>query len=61
MIERYPDDTPYPSALVLGFVAARPLHVVVALDGAGPHAYIITVYEPHATRFEADWKTRRPR
>ena len=30
MIESYPDDTPYPSRLVLGWVDIRPLHVVVA-------------------------------
>ena len=29
-IEDYPDDTPFPSALVLGFVGAEPVHVVVA-------------------------------
>lgn len=58
-IEDYPDDTPYPSALVLGFVGSRPLHVVVALDIGGPDAYVVTVYEPSSDKFEADWKTRR--
>ena len=28
VIETYPDDTPYPSSLYLGFVSGRPLHVV---------------------------------
>lgn len=32
VIEEYLNDHPYPSALVHGFVAGRPLHVVVALD-----------------------------
>jgi hypothetical protein len=32
VIEDYPDDTPYPSCLVLGFIEQRPLHVVVAYD-----------------------------
>ena len=59
VIEEYLDDTPFPSALVLGFVATRPLHVVIALDASGPEAYIITVYEPSPTKFEQDWKTRR--
>ena len=59
VIEDYPTDTPYPSALVLGFVGARPLHVVVALDKNGPDAYVITVYEPSSDKFEPDWKTRR--
>ena len=36
VIEDYPDDFPYPSALVLGWVKNRPLHVVVAnLVGTG--------------------------
>ncbi len=30
VLENYPDDTPYPSRLVLGSVGARYLHVVVA-------------------------------
>ena len=30
VIESYPDDTPYPSRLVLGWCEGRPLHVVVA-------------------------------
>jgi Domain of unknown function (DUF4258) len=29
-IEDYPDDTPYPSRLVLGWNGRRPIHVVVA-------------------------------
>jgi hypothetical protein len=61
VIEEYPDDSPCPSALVLGFVANRPLHVVVALDANGPDAYIITVYQPSPDKFEAGWRTRRKR
>lgn len=59
VIEDYPEDTPFPSALVLGFVGERPLHVVVAFDAAGQDAYIITVYEPSPDKFELDWRTRR--
>lgn len=59
VIEDYPDDQPYPSALVLGFMGNRPLHVVVAFDAGGPYAYIITVYEPSPDKFESDWRTRR--
>lgn len=32
VIAEYPDDSPYPSCLVLGFVAGGPIHVVVARD-----------------------------
>ena len=59
VIENYPDDTPYPSGLVLGYVGDRPLHVVAALNTDGPEVYIITVYEPGLDKFEPDWRTRR--
>lgn len=59
VIENYPDDVPYPSALVLGFVGGRPLHVVVALDIIAPEVHIITVYEPSPDEFEPDWRTRK--
>ena len=29
VIENYPEDTPYPSQLMLGWCESRPLHVVV--------------------------------
>lgn len=59
VIEEYPDDSPYPSALLLGFVEGRPLHVVLAFDEAAPDMYIITAYEPSPDKFEPDWKARR--
>ena len=59
VIENYPDDLPYPSALVLGFAGVRPVHVVVALNTTTPEAHIITVYEPSPDEFEPDWRTRR--
>ena len=61
VIENYPDDVPYPSALVLGFADGRPIHVVVALDTSTPEAHIITVYEPSLEEFDPDWRTRRNR
>lgn len=59
VIESYPDDTPYPSALLLWFAGDQALHVVVALDANGPEAHVITVYEPSPDKFEPDWRTRR--
>ncbi|HMH53688.1 MAG TPA: DUF4258 domain-containing protein [Candidatus Acidoferrum sp.] len=61
VIESYPGDLPYPSALILGFARGRPLHVVVAIDTRTPEAHIITVYEPSPDEFETDWRTRRRR
>jgi len=58
-IEDYPDDTPYPSRLVLGWCYARPLHVVVADNSVDDELIIITVYEPDLTRWEPDCKRRK--
>lgn len=60
-IEDYPDDSPFPSVLFLGFWNAQPIHVVASFDEENDHAYIITAYEPSLDVFEADHKTRKVR
>lgn len=45
-IEEYPDDTPYPSRLILGWCEDRPIHVVVAIDEEDSSIIVVTVYEP---------------
>jgi len=60
-IETYPDDLPYPSRLVLGWVRDRPLHVVVADDETNDVAIIVTVYEPEPARWESGFEKRRKR
>jgi hypothetical protein len=57
-IEDYPDATPYPSRLMLGWCGSRPLHVVVADNPSAGEAIIVTVYEPDPARWE-DGFTRR--
>ena len=59
IIEHYPDDTPYPSALFLGRIEGKPLHVVAALDRQNNWAYIITAYEPDLNHVELGHKERR--
>jgi len=58
VIEDYPEDFPYPSALVLGWVENRPLHVVTA-DSLETRI-IITVYEPDPARWQPDFRKRKP-
>ena len=58
-IADYPDDTPFPSALFLGWAGERPIHVVAALDAQHDWAYVITAYEPDVDHFEPDFRTRR--
>jgi hypothetical protein len=58
-IESYPDDTPYPSCLLLGKVQARVLHVVVAQNSADGACVVIAAYEPNPTLWSADYRTRK--
>lgn len=58
-IERYPDDRPYPSRLVLGWRASRPIHVVVADNDAQQDTIVVTVYEPDPARWEPGFERRR--
>ena len=59
IIEEYPDDTPYPSKLMLGWASGRPIHVVCAYDADDDQDIVITVYEPESTRWSADFKRRK--
>ncbi len=57
IIEQYPDDTPFPSCLILGFSGERALHVVASIDEG--MVYIITAYAPNPEKWEANFRTRR--
>ena len=58
-IETYPDDKPYPSYLVLGWIGARPLHVVAADNANAKETIVITVYEPDPACWEAGFRRRK--
>jgi hypothetical protein len=57
VIENYPDDFPYPSALVLGWIDRQAIHVVAVTTPA--EKIVITVHEPDPARWEADFKRRK--
>jgi hypothetical protein len=59
-IADYPDDTPYPSRLVLGWNDKRPLHVVAAYNSADDETIVITVYEPDAGLWEPGFRSKQP-
>lgn len=59
-IQVYPDDTPFPSELILGWREGRPLHLVVATDTRRQRKIVITVYEPHPGQWEADFRRKKP-
>ncbi len=59
VVERYEDDLPYPSALILGYDDLRPIHVVAAEDSANGVTIIITAYEPDFERWMPGFRERR--
>lgn len=59
VLREYPEDAPYPSRLVLGWVGDRPLHVVAADDREGRNTFVITVYEPDPGLWDPEFRRRR--
>jgi len=59
VIANYPDDSPYPSTLLLSFTRAEPLHVLVARHDETQSCFVVTVYRPDPELWGNDFKTRR--
>lgn len=59
VIKSYPDDTPYPSYLLLGEFEGRPLHVVMGHDESAQTGIVVTVYEPSLEIWCDDFRRRR--
>jgi len=59
VITEYPEDAPFPSYLILGFVRSLPIHVVVAKDKLSETCLTITAYPPDPAQWNVDFKTRR--
>jgi hypothetical protein len=59
IIEDYPDDTPYPSFLMLAWLGQRPLHIVAANNDADHETIIITVYEPDSLKWHPGFTRRK--
>jgi hypothetical protein len=59
VVVEYADDMPYPSQLLLGFVDARPLHVVAAIDDLTGTCIVVTAYQPRPEQWGADFRSRR--
>jgi len=58
IITAYPDDTPYPSWLMLWFHEGFPIHVVVARNLENGSCYIITAYIPSERLWDKAFKER---
>lgn len=60
-VEIYPKDFPFPSALFVGSLDSRKLHVVASCDERDKTIYVITAYEPDSDHFEDDMRKRKER
>jgi hypothetical protein len=58
VIEEYPDDTPYPSRLILGCHKDRLMHVVAADNYIDKEIIVITVYEPDPSEWDPECRKR---
>ena len=58
VVQTYPDDKPYPSRLLLGWVGTRPLHVVVAEDSEDGILIVVTAYEPDPIQWDSGFKRK---
>lgn len=59
IIESYPDDTPFPSCLIMGRYQGRPFHVVVGINMQEKTIHVITVYEPLAENWDHEYRRRK--
>jgi len=59
VIERYDDDRPFPSRLVLGWAGGQPVHAVLAKHPSDEIEYVVTVYRPDPSEWAQDFRTRR--
>lgn len=60
VIESYPEDSPYPSRLLLGWCGSRPLHVVIADNADAGELIVITAYEPDPALWDQNFRRRKP-
>jgi Domain of unknown function (DUF4258) len=59
IIESYPDDTPFPSYLVLAFIDGSPIHVVYSIDESTNIIYVITAYNPSSGIWKNNFSVRK--
>jgi uncharacterized protein DUF4258 len=60
IVENYPNDLPYPSRLILGWIGSKPLHVVLAENMEQKEWIVITVYEPDSNKWDNNFRMRKP-
>jgi len=55
IIGNYPNDKPFPSCLILGFIDDRPIHLVVAFKENESFCIIVTAYQPDNLLWDKDF------
>ncbi len=58
-IKDYPNDSPYPSKLILGYVKNIPIHIVIAINKEDKCGIIITTYIPTEKVWCDNFKRRK--
>jgi len=61
VVADYPDDQPFPSALLLGFHVGNPIHAVVAQDPVTGDCHLVTAYRPDPLIWDEAFTKRRSR
>ncbi len=59
IIEEKPDDSPFPSYLILDFIKGRPIHVVLSYDEIKDIGYVVTAYIPNPQLWIDNFRKRR--
>ncbi|QDL12530.1 DUF4258 domain-containing protein [Brasilonema sennae CENA114] len=59
VIEEKPDDTPFPSYLILDFVDGQPIHVVFSYDEVNDTGYVVTAYIPNPNLWTDNFRKRK--
>lgn len=59
IIRNYPDDKPYPSCLVIGYLKEKITHVVIAFNSNKEECIIITAYVPDPEIWNKDLKSKK--
>ncbi len=57
-IRNYPDDRPYQSELILGWVGEMPLHIVLAYNEPADEFIVVTAYYPDRYSRQSNFRER---
>ncbi len=59
VIEENPNDTPFPSYIILDFVDSKPIHVVFYYDEVSDTGYVVTAYIPDSNLWMDNFRKRK--